>query len=402
MSDPLDRSDIAVRLRQARRALLASPLLVSNDAAFRIVRAHAEQLRSEFHKELGYELVVRGGHARLRKRTDDLHFDRPARIPRSGHPDTWQPFTRRHYVLFALALAACEKSRTQTSIGLLAEEVRSLAAEEGVGLDVDRLDDRRCLADVFQYLAWLGVLVRVSGQAEQWVRTRSQDDELLYDVMHSRLDDLIVAPRVIGAADVTDLSFGGAYPVTDAGVNLERKHRVSRRLVEDPALYLNQLSDADRAYYTNPAVRGPRDAMLADWLGLEAERRREGTALIDESTEPLSDLRFPVARPWTRQAALLLAERICRRVRMGQSRLLRGDLQDDCRELKSQWGEKLCPADVDAETMCTTALEVLELMCLVRTSDGAVMPLPAIARFDEVDMRQAQKRLEDQTTLEEA
>lgn len=402
MSDRLDRSDAEVRLRQARRALLASSLLVSNDPAFRIVRAHAEQLRSEFHKELGYELVVRGGHARLRKRTDDLHFDRPARIPRSGHPDTWQPFTRRHYVLFALALAACEKSRTQTSIGLLAEEVRSLAAEEGVGLDVDRLDDRRCLADVFQYLAWLGVLVRVSGQAEGWVRTRSQDDELLYDVMHSRLDDLIVAPRVIGVDDVTDLPFGGAYPATDAGVNLERKHRVSRRLVEDPALYLNELSDADRAYYTNPAVRGPRDAMLADWLGLEAERRREGTALIDESTEPLTDLRFPVARPWKRQAALLLAERICRRVRIGQTRLLPGDLQDDCRELKLQWGEKLCPADIDAAEMCATAVEVLELMRLVRTSDGAVMPLPAIARFDEVDMRQAQQRLDDQTTLEEA
>lgn len=401
MSDLRDEPEMEVRLRQARRALLASPLLVSTDPAFRIVRAHAEQLRSEFHKELGYELVVRGGHARLRKRTDDLHFDRPARIPRSGHPDTWQPFTRRHYVFFALALAACERSRAQTSIGLLAEEVRSLAAEERVDLDVDQLNDRRCLADVFQYLAWLGVLVRVAGQAEGWVRSRSQDDELLYDVMHSRLDDVIVAPRIIGAEDVTDLLFGGAYPATEAGVNSERKHRVSRRLVEDPVLYLSELSEADRAYYTNPAVRGPRDAGMAEWLGLQAERRREGTGLVDESSEPLSDVRFPVARPWVRQAALLLSERICRRVRAGQTHLLTGDLQDDCRELKAQWGEKLCPADIDADAMCAISLAVLELMRLIRTSDGDVIALPAIARFDEVDMEPAQQRLIDQLALEE-
>ena len=94
----------------------------------------------------------------------------------------------------------------QTSIGLLAEEVRSLAAEEGIALDLDSLDDRRCLADVFLYLSTLGVLVAVAGQAESWVRSRAEgDDELLYDVMHSVLDDLIVAPRVVGAADATDL-----------------------------------------------------------------------------------------------------------------------------------------------------------------------------------------------------
>ena len=241
-------------------------------------------------------------------------------FPRAGHPDTWQPFTRRHYVLFALALAACERARVQTSIGLLAEEVRSLAAEEGIALDLDRLDDRRCLADVFLFLSTLGVLVPVAGQAESWVRSRAEgDDELLYDVMHSVLDDLIVAPRVVGAADARDLLYGGAYPASEEGANLERKHRVSRRLVEEPVLYLFELSEEDR-----PQIA--RGVALADWLGLEAERRREGTALIDGDFEPLSDLRFPAARPWTRQVALLLAERICQRVRAGQPRVSDAEL----------------------------------------------------------------------------
>jgi uncharacterized protein (TIGR02678 family) len=375
------------RLRGARRALLASPLLPAGDAAFGAVRANAERLRAEFQRELGYELVVRASHARLRKRSDALRGDRPARIPRAGHPDTWQPFTRRHYVLFALALAACERARVQTSIGLLAEEVRSLAAEEGIALDLDSLDDRRCLADVFLYLSTLAVLVPVAGQAESWVRSRTEgDDELLYDVMHSVLDDLVVAPRVVGAADARDLLYGGAYPATDEGANLERRHRVSRRLVEDPVLYVFELAEEDRAL-------AARDLGLAEWLGLEAERRREGTALIDGEFEPLSDVRFPAARPWTRQVALLLAERICQRVRGGQPRMSSEDLVDDCRTLRERWGEALCGET--PEEMAARGVEILEAMRLVRREGSDVLPLAAIARFNHVDMTAAQQRLQD-------
>ena len=67
------------RLRDARRALLARPLMLAGDPAFGTVRAHAERLRSEFSRELRYELVVRATHARLRKRSHELTADRPAR-----------------------------------------------------------------------------------------------------------------------------------------------------------------------------------------------------------------------------------------------------------------------------------------------------------------------------------
>ena len=260
------------RLRDARRALLAGPLLLASDPAFGTVRAHADRLRAEFQRELGYELVVRASHARLRKRSDEPRSDRPARIPRAGHPDTWQPFTRRHYVLFALALGACERARVQTSIGLLAEDVRSLAAEEGIALDLDSLDDRRCLADVLHFLSTLGVLVPVAGQAESWVRSRAEgDDELLYDVMHSVLDDLIVAPRVVGAADARDLLHGGVYPATEEGANLQRKHRVSRRLVEDPVLYLFELAEEDRPHIA-VARRSPTGSGSRRSAGVRARR----------------------------------------------------------------------------------------------------------------------------------
>jgi uncharacterized protein (TIGR02678 family) len=370
---------------EARRALLASPLLLAGDPAFGAVRANAERLRAEFQRELGYELVVRATHARLRKRSDEPRSDRPARIPRAGHPDTWQPFTRRHYVLLALALAACERARVQTSIGLLAEDVRSLAAEEEIALDLDSLDDRRCLADVFLYLATLGVLAPVAGQAESWVRSRAEgDDELLYDVAHSVLDDLVVAPRVVGAADARELLHGGVYPATEEGANLARGHRVARRLVEDPVVYRFELADGDHAELA-------RAVALGEWLGLEPERRREGTALVDGEFEPLSDVRFPAARPWTRQVALLLAERICRRVRAGRPRMAYADVVEDCAALRERWGDALCGEEPGE--MAARGLELLEAMRLVRREGSDVLPLAAIARFNHVDMTAAQQRL---------
>ena len=165
-------------------------------------------------------------------------------------------------MLFALALAACERARAQTTIGLLAEEVRSLASEEGIALDLDRLDDRRCLADVFLFLSTLGVLVPVAGQAEGWVRSRAEgDDELLYDVMHSLLDDLIVAPRVVGAARRARPAVRRrlSRPPRRARTS-SAQHRVSRRLVEDPVLYLSELSEPSGS----PTRRSRPRAALAD------------------------------------------------------------------------------------------------------------------------------------------
>ena len=71
-------AELEDRLRDARRALLARPLMLAGDPVFGTVRAHAERLRSEFARELGYELVVRASHARLRKRSHELQ-DRSSR-----------------------------------------------------------------------------------------------------------------------------------------------------------------------------------------------------------------------------------------------------------------------------------------------------------------------------------
>ena len=210
---------------------------------------------------------------------------------------------------------------------------------------------------------------------------------MLYDVMHSPLDDLIVAPRVVGAADARDLLHGGVYPVTEEGANLQRKHRVSRRLVEDPVLYLFELAEEGSLRRSRVARRS------AEWLGLEAERRREGTALIDGDFEPLSDVRFPAARPWTRQVALLLAEaHLPARPRRPAADGATRTSWTDAALLRERWGDALC-CEEPAE-MAARGLEMLEAMRLVRRDGADVMPLAAIARFNHVDMTAAQQRLE--------
>jgi uncharacterized protein DUF2398 len=104
-------------------------------------------------------------------------------------------------------------------------------------------------------------------------------------------------------------------------------------------------------------------------------------------------MRFPAARPWTRQVALLLAEALCGRVRGGQSRFEVDEVVALCGSLRELWGDALC-AEEPGE-MAARALEILAGMRLVRLADGDVIPLPAIARLSHIDMTDAQQRLED-------
>ena len=347
------------RLRGARRALLASPRC-RRRSRLRCGARDAERLggvpaRARLRARRARE------PPRLRKRSDALRGDRPARIPAPALPT---PGSRSPAATTSCSRSRwppCERARVQTSIGLLAEEVPSLAAEEGIELDLDRLDDRRCLADAsLPYM--LGVLVPVAGQAESWARSRAEgDDELLYDVMHSVLDDLIVAPRVVGAADARDLLLRRRLPCQRGG--------------RQPGAQAPRLAAAGGGPGAVP-VRAPppkRTARTArPWrscrptgLGLEAERPRQGTALIDGDFEPLTDLRFPAARPWTRQVALLLAERICQRVRAGQPRVSRRRPRLRLRRAARALGRRTVRRGA-GRRWPPVGLEILEAMRLVR------------------------------------
>jgi hypothetical protein len=84
-------------------------------------------------------------------------------------------------------------------------------------------------------------------------------------------------------------------------------------------------------------------------------------------------------------------------VRGGQSRMTFDDLVSDCRTLQSRWGEALCGEE--PEEMAARGVEVLAAMGLVRVTGEEVVPLPAIARLNYVDMTEAQQRLDDELTF---
>jgi uncharacterized protein (TIGR02678 family) len=78
----------------------------------------------------------------------------------------------------------------------------------------------------------------------------------------------------------------------------------SRRLLDDPVVYVESLEPEARAYFFNQ--RGAMAARLCDNAGLVAEQRAEGLALVDEAGL-LTDVAMP-AEGTDAHVTLLVAE----------------------------------------------------------------------------------------------
>ncbi len=383
---PLDER-VAGEREQAARALLMHPLLTAegDPEAFVLVRRHGESLTERFRHLLGYRLAIRGDHARLYKRPRIAYADRPARIRpgsiRPGPEDGWAPFTRRHYVLVALALATLEShhGRSQALIGGLAGEVAALGSELGLRVDFERREERKAFADALELLCRLGVLRQRDGSSESFVARDESLEEALFDVEHGRLGDLKATPIALtGVERVQDL-LAEEYPASEDGERARRRHRIARTLVEEPVLYVEELEPAEQDTYRSQRHR--LEPELEALTGLQAERRAEGSALIDGSRR-LTDLRFP-----TRSTESLLALLACERLRRvaydaGRNPLPRSEVEALLAELR----ERLA---IDAgRELDRAALGLLEAHRLIAPEDPAqVRVLPAIARFAKPTLR---------------
>jgi uncharacterized protein (TIGR02678 family) len=379
----------------AFRALLKTPLMCREHEAFTLVRRHHPELRRRFADLLGYELALRGDHARLRKKPFESDASRPQRVHQANvHADRSRPFTRRHYALFCLALATLERSAPQTIISWVAENVISMAREAGIPLDFNNRDHRQVLAEAIQALVDIGALSLVHGSAEVWVRGNDAGEDgaemSLYDVNHSVLADMLIARDISSCQNAEDvIETADEYAPTDDGRNRRLRHRVARRLVEQPVLYINELADDERDYYVS-SQRPHLDGRVGAWCGLQAERRAEGTAMVDTSTSSeraLTDLRFPYNIA-DRQVALLLCPVLAEafiedRPLVGRDALLRA-----VRDIVSQFSalEKLRDQESVALTL-DEALSVLERMKLIRAHGEQWEALPALARFAGAEVR---------------
>jgi uncharacterized protein (TIGR02678 family) len=375
--------------RTAVRRLLARPLLGQREdpETFAALVRHRRALVDWFADHTGWQLVVdvSGGFARLHKTDATDDGTRPASAGRAG-----RPFDRRRYTLTCLTLAALDVRRGQTSLKHLAEDVAARSADAGLDpFDAARMPDRRAFVDALKLLVELGVIAERDGDVDRYATSGAGD--ALYDVDDRRLGQLISAPSspslVDGPADLPV----EAYPDTDEGRRLRARHRVVRRLLDEPVVYYADLDEGERDWLAH-SLGFVRELCERD-VGLVVERRAEGLAAVDPARE-LTDETFPDGGSTVKHAALLLAEQLTARARAAV-----GDgeeppvLPDDelatlTAELIAVYGKRCGWSAVYREAgsagaahLARDALGLLARFHLVARRAGGWQPRPAIARF---------------------
>lgn len=367
---------------RAARALLRRPVLRAHgpDAEYVVlVRRHASELRAWFDRNTGWRLVVDSEVARLVKTvadtTDTTH---PARDPRSR-----APFTRRRYVLLCLALAALDRADAQVTLGRLAEQIVLAAADPdlaatGIAFTLDRREERTDLVSVVRLLLDLGVLARVAGDEEAFVR---DDGDALYDVERRVLSSLLATPRGPSTVDATGLDERLAAltaelpPTTDDLRNQQIRRRLTRRLLDEPVLYHSDLDEAELAYLTSQ--RHAITSRITELTGLVAEVRAEGIAMVDP-LDDLTDVRMPESGT-DGHATLLLAEYLTARGPLPLD-ALHAHLRKKGVEHASFWRKNATAGGAEVE-LAATAIARLEALRLVERVGEVVHPRPALARY---------------------
>ncbi|MEE1787410.1 DUF2398 family protein [Streptomyces sp. SP17BM10] len=272
--------------RIAARLLLAHPLVTASGPhadGFPLIRRHRDWLTERFDTLLGYRLVVGPWHARLYKAGLG-----PAAARRLHHPGTGAPFTPAGYAQLALALALLVDAPEQLPHGRLLEAMRAAAPE------LPAAPDDRAMA--------LAVL------ADWQVLDGLPDDPAAVDRSHVLTVDRELARAVPAGPPVLA---DGAADLVRRAADAEPATAVRRLLAETPAVLAADLPGEQRAWLRDHRLSGP--AALGEFLGLEAELRAEGVALLDPADE-LTDLALPGAGTLP-QAALLLVERLVEEVR---------------------------------------------------------------------------------------
>nr|WP_198151622.1 TIGR02678 family protein [Kibdelosporangium sp. MJ126-NF4]CEL17325.1 FIG087842: Hypothetical protein [Kibdelosporangium sp. MJ126-NF4]CTQ91447.1 FIG087842: Hypothetical protein [Kibdelosporangium sp. MJ126-NF4] len=369
--------------RKAMRAILTRPLLTAgaDDEVLRLVRRHATHLQNWLSAETGWRLVVNAESARLFKIAPTTADDTHAATDGKGKP----PFGRRRYVLLCLALAVLERADAQITLGRLAEGVLAAASEPeltaaGMSFTLGKRDERSDLVAAVRLLLMWGVLEKVAGDEDAYL---SDSGDVLYDVRRRVLAAMLTGsrgPSTIAADDLADRLDELAHEAvadTDDLRNRALRHRLTRRLLDDPVVYYDELTDDERAYLT-----GQRYAItkrIEDATGLVTEVRAEGIAMVDPEDE-LTDVWMPEQRT-DGHVTLLVAEHLATQDGPVQLDALRAYVRKMAQEHKSFWRRGVTEPGADAELL-TIALAKLRALRLVETSaDDTVRARPAIGRY---------------------
>ena len=366
--------------RAALRALLAKPLLVADidGEALVLVRRHLTDLRDWLNRETGWRLVADSETARLFKTATVLS---DASHPARGHNK--EPFGRRRYVTLCLALSALARADAQSTLGSLADDVLTAAAEPelaaaGFTLTLDSRADRADLVAVVRLLLGWGVLSRVAGDEDAFL---SAGTDVLYDVRRPVLGVLLSGIR--GPSTV----FTGTFPERLAELTAEPvaesdelrhqtlRRRLTRRLLDDPVVYYDELDEDERAYLLSQ--RHVITRRIAEASGLIPEMRAEGIAMVDPEDE-LTDVRMPEQRT-DGHVTLLVAEYLASREQATLD-ALHAFVRQAAAKHAIYWRKGVTESGAETDLLAT-ALEKLAALRLVELDGQAVRSRPAIARF---------------------
>ena len=373
-------AEVQAQRQAALRALLARPLLVADTdgEALVLVRRHLTELRQWLNRETGWRLSADSETARLFK-TATLLSD--ATHPARGRNK--EPFGRRRYVTLCLALSALARADAQTTLGSLADDVLTAAAEPelaaaGFTLTLDSRADRADLVAVVRLLLGWGVLSRVAGDEDAYL---SAGADVLYDVRRPVLGVLLASIR--GPSTVTAGSFPErlaeltAEPVAESDElrNQALRRRLTQRLLDDPVVYYDELDEDERAYLLSQ--RHAITRRIQEATGLVPEMRAEGIAMVDPEDE-LTDVRMPEQRT-DGHVTLLVAEYLARR---DQATLgaLHAFVRKAAAEHATYWRKGVTEPGAETELLAT-ALDKLLALRLVELDGDVVRSRPAIARF---------------------
>ena len=369
------------QIRAAVRALVAEPLTDRTSPAFPDIRRHRRELTRFFADELGYRLDATRPHAaRLAK------LPGPAHQPRGLETRGGRCFDGRRYALVCLVLASAESAGEYTTLQRLFDDVGLRAAAiDGLGWDGRVAADRRVFIHAVQALQGLGVFERAEGDEERFAQGEAGGDAL-YRIDRDRLSLLPTTAQppslAAGPADVAD----EAYPDTEQGRLLRRRHRVTRALVEEPVVYRDDLTDEEIDYLRSQ--RGRLERLLADRFGLTLEARAEGWVTLDETGE-LSDLHWPDYGA-AETAALRLCDELRAR-RIGADRSEEWPIREVVafvRQLSDEYAgywKKGTDDDAGAQRLAEEAIDILVAGRLAARSPTGLTARPAAARYAVLD-----------------
>ncbi|MEA2369785.1 MAG: hypothetical protein QOH12_179 [Solirubrobacteraceae bacterium] len=380
---------------RALRALLSGAFLDAEDPDYTLVRRHERDLAGILQSTFGYQLEVGSTAARASGPPTPDGLRRPIRVPptsvsgRRRPVDEWPALDDRGCLVLLLTLASLERGGRQIALADLALEVERTGADVDPPITVDFRErrERAAFADGLEILCGWGVLEHTSGSHESYARREQGDDEALFTIDRRRLAMLVRDPAGTLEANTLEalVDESSRYPPTPEGENRARFERLARRLTEDPVLLLDDLDEADRAYFVGQRSRVERAVGAA--TGYQVERRAEGSAVI-VGDRSFTDIPFPT-NATVKQVALLLCDTLAAtpagEILSGEA--VRDAVHDLIAAHGTHWGREASdPVGVSALTEAAT--QVLADVGLLRRPDGGgIAPTPLAARFRSPTIR---------------